>query len=125
MVKTVKAHLCIFFIVAHQIVALVVQNQLIGADRLRRRLFQRFIPTVFVVIEGDTAGAFNRLVDKLHVIEQIVIVRFAPIVYGVNVFYVRTEIFVGKRAKLVDDLLRMASRNLFTRQNAVNEHTQL
>ena len=53
------------------------------------------------------------------------VVRLAPFVHRPDIFDVRTEIFIGKRAQLFDEFFGMLGSDVFACKHAVDEQAKL
>ena len=104
---------------------MIVQDELIGRDKVLCRPVEFFVRAVLVVDELDLPAPFDGGVRDFDVVEYGAVVSLAPFVDGPDVLDVRAEMPVRERAQLFDELLRVARGDILARQHAVDEHPEL
>lgn len=94
MVQSMKYHIAPVFAISHKVITLIVENHLIWADVLMGGFVQLFVCTVFIVIVVELEPFFNGRIDKFDVIKERLVVRFTPIIDGIDMFDAGSEIFI-------------------------------
>src|SRR5699024_10699189 len=123
--KSMEYHIAPILTVCHEIIPLIVKNQLIWTYNLIRRFMEFLIYFDLIVIVCNTELLFNSSINQFNVIEQCLVICFTPIVNRMNVSYTRAEVFVGKSAQPINQVFGVLCRNMLAAQNTVNQHMQL
>ena len=72
----------------HEIIALVVNYQLIGRGGVLGGFVQLLVGSVLVVVKSYLSILFDGIVDHFNIIEERRIFRLAAVGNGKNIFYV-------------------------------------
>lgn len=124
-IQAVEDHIFKVAVVGHQIIALVVEDHLVGADALVGRIVQLFVRPVLVVIVADHHTLLDGLIDDFDVVEQFLVLRLAPVIDRENVLHMGFEVFVGLGAEALDQVFGMLRVDVFATQDAVDQHPKL
>ena len=93
-VEAMEDHVAPIRAVSHQVIFLIVKYQLIRGCALKGRLVKGFVKAVLVVVVLKLFSFLDRGVDHLDIVKQRLIIGLIPVVDGMNVFDVRTEMLV-------------------------------
>ena len=115
----VENHIAPVSAVCHQVVALIMQDQLIGRYPLERRFMQLLIKTIFIIIILQLFSFLYGNVHHLNIIKQRRIFRLVPFLDGVDVLHMAAEIFIRKLAEFFNQVRRLPGIDMLTTQNAV------
>ena len=102
-----------------------MKNHLVRTDVLLWSFVQVLVSTVLIVIIVELQPIFDGIVNKFNVIEKRLIISFAPVVNGINMFDMGFEVSVWKGAKAINQVFWVLGIDMLAAEYAVNQQTKL